>query len=278
MTRWPLAWLAAAPLAPWLIAQGRRVRRVVPVLPEPPGDRCGHWRVTSVSLARSVDRPRVRLLMLGDSSMAGVGAPHQQLALSGALGGLMHQPERTTERTTKGTTERATDGITEGVIEVVWQVHARTGLRVRDTRSWLSTAPQPWGADIAVIALGVNDATALQSATGFRADARRLIAHLQQDWGIPRVFWCGLPPVHRFVALPQPLRAVLGRKAVELDAVLRTLGSDYLPMPARLDDDWIASDGFHPGPLAYQAWARAIATDLQAAIFQAAGFRASIRR
>jgi lysophospholipase L1-like esterase len=49
-------------------------------------------------------------------------------------------------------------------------------------------------------------------------------------------------------------------------------------MPARLDDDWIASDGFHPGPLAYQAWARAIATDLQAAIFQAAGFRASIRR
>jgi lysophospholipase L1-like esterase len=72
--------------------------------------------------------------------------------------------------------------------------------------------------------------------------------------------------MHRFPALPQPLRAVLGRKAIELDAVLHELGQDYLPMPARLDPDWIAADGFHPGPQAYAAWAQQIAPGLRTAL------------
>jgi lysophospholipase L1-like esterase len=252
MSRWPLAWVAAAPIAPWLMVQGRRVRRVIPVLPEPPGDRHGRWRLAGPR-GRASTLP---VLLLGDSSMAGVGASHQHQALSGALGALVHQPE--------------------GSLEVAWQVQARTGWRTRDSLAALSAAAVAEHAAIVVVALGVNDVTALQSARGFRADVRRLSAYLRDIRGARRVFWCGLPPVHRFSALPQPLRAVLGRKAIELDAVLRALGPDYLPMPAQLDDDWIASDGFHPGPLAYQAWARAIAPDLREAIFQAAGFHASI--
>jgi lysophospholipase L1-like esterase len=252
MTRWPLAWLAAAPLAPWLIAQGRQVRRVIPLLPEPPGDREGRWCLMGPRASTTV-----RILFLGDSSMAGVGAAHQQQALSGALGALVHQPE--------------------GPLQVAWQIRARTGWRTRDSLAFLSSHDAPDQADMVVVALGVNDVTALQSARGFRADVNRLNTHLQARCGARQVFWCGLPPVHRFSALPQPLRSVLGRKAVELDAVLQALGSGYWPMPARFEDEWIASDGFHPGPLAYQAWARALAPQLRQAIFQAAGFHASIR-
>jgi lysophospholipase L1-like esterase len=252
MTRWPLAWLAAAPLAPWLIAQGRQVRRVIPLLPEPPGDRLGRW-----CLVGPPARTAVRILFLGDSSMAGVGAAHQQQALSGALGALVHRPE--------------------GQLQVDWRIWARTGWRTRDSLAGLASLDARDQADLVVVALGVNDVTALQSARGFRADVQRLNTHLQARFGARQVFWCGLPPVHRFSALPQPLRSVLGRKALELDAVLQALGPDYLPMPARFEDDWIASDGFHPGPLAYQAWAGAIAPILRHSIFQAAGFHASIR-
>jgi len=70
--------------------------------------------------------------------------------------------------------------------------------------------------------------------------------------------------------LPQPLRTVLGRKAIELDAVLRDFGADYAPMPAQLDDAWIATDGFHPGPRAYAAWAAQLAPQLSGALGQLA--------
>lgn len=253
MPRWPLAWLTAAPLAPWLIVQGRRVRRVVPLLPEPPGDRAGHWQL---DLGRPHDGSALRVLLLGDSSMAGVGAAHQHQALSGSLARVLHRPA--------------------GGQCVAWQLLARTGLRTQDVVPWLATVNPPVPCEIVVVALGVNDVTALQSATAFRRDVHRLIEHLRQTHRAQAVLWCGLPPVHRFAALPQPLRMVLGRKAIELDAVLRTLGSAYLPMPEMLADDWIASDGFHPGPKAYDAWAGAIAPVLHRTISQAVGFRASI--
>lgn len=289
--QWPLAWAAAAPLAPWLVLQGKRVRRTTLRLPEPPGPRHGQW---SIPLPARTDPDRhadaaeapetgvrpgftaLRMLLLGDSSMAGVGADHQSDALSGALGHALGAREMQQEDA--------------ACLVVQWQLVARTGLRTREMADLLTlsdqapvfgqtevTGPQGRAAsfgfvqrtgpvDLALVALGVNDATALQSASAFRREVLRLKAHLQDNLGVRRVLWSGLPPMHRFPALPQPLRAVLGRKAIELDAVLHELGPDYLPMPARLDPDWIAADGFHPGPQAYTAWAQQMAPRLRAAL------------
>ncbi len=66
---------ATIALGPLLLLQGRHVRRVTPVLPEPPGPRQG----------RSGAGPALRLLILGDSAAAGVGASTQGEALSGQL-------------------------------------------------------------------------------------------------------------------------------------------------------------------------------------------------
>lgn len=62
-------------LGPLLLLQGRRVRKTIPLLPEPPGERCGVQ-------GRG---PLLRLLLLGDSAAAGVGAGHQDAALVGNL-------------------------------------------------------------------------------------------------------------------------------------------------------------------------------------------------
>ena len=70
-----LSWLPILALAPLLFAQGVYVRRVTPRLPEAPGERSGV----------SGGGPALKLLILGDSAAAGVGASSQATALAGRL-------------------------------------------------------------------------------------------------------------------------------------------------------------------------------------------------
>src|SRR5829696_9767961 len=71
--------MASASLAPVFALQGRHVQRVTPRLPEPPGPRTGCEGAG----------PELRLLLLGDSAAAGVGAASQDEALSGRLVGAL---------------------------------------------------------------------------------------------------------------------------------------------------------------------------------------------
>lgn len=300
---WPLAWVAAGTLAPWLILQGRRVRRTTLELPEPSGARYGQWQLplagephaasplSSCSQSDPADPGafRLRLLLVGDSSMAGVGATHQSEALSGALmralqrGSAAHERLYDMQHGVRDDRPPGQCSQQRDALRVDWQMAARTGLRTRDMAAALPVLLQDRGPtqvssletparfapdhfDLALVALGVNDATALQSTRAFRRDVQAFRKRLGEHYGVRRILWSGLPPVHRFPALPQPLRAVLGRKAMELDAVLREFETDYVPMPARLDDAWIATDGFHPGPLAYEAWAAQLAPQLRATV------------
>ena len=90
------------------------------------------------------------------------------------------------------------------------------------------------------------------------------VAHQAQQ-----VILSALPPMHLFPALPQPLRWYLGRCATRLDRAQRrwvvsqpgceVVGADF-PMDLR----YMAHDGFHPGPLAYEAWAGALAGQIRA--------------
>src|SRR5512137_1353236 len=68
--------VARALLFPLLYAQAQGVRAGVEPLPEPPGPRAGR---------EGRGRDDIRLLVIGDSSAVGVGAPHQDLALARPL-------------------------------------------------------------------------------------------------------------------------------------------------------------------------------------------------
>lgn len=228
-------------LGPLLLWQGRQVRRVAMKLPEAAGPRQG---------VAGEGAPKCRLLVVGDSSAAGVGVEDQQQALAAPLAAAL--------------------GYRLGVA-VGWQLLATTGHTAADALQALKEATDLQQADVMVTALGVNDAVAQVRPASFlkRLDALHMLA--RQSVGVRYTLYSGLPPVSEFPLLPQPLRAMLGRDARRLDLALSRhvdgrADQAYAPLPVPPASgnvaDWIAVDGFHPGPLAYRAWAEALATRL----------------
>lgn len=152
--------LTTIALSPLLLAQGIATRRNTPVLPEPPGAREG----------TTGNGPALRLLVLGDSATAGVGAPHQDRALLGQLVSQLSAQHR-----------------------VEWQLLARTGHKTADTLTRLETIDAgPF--DVAVISLGVNDVMGLVGRRRWRAQQACLRELLRNRFDVSRIVISGLPP------------------------------------------------------------------------------------
>ncbi|MEY8839238.1 SGNH/GDSL hydrolase family protein, partial [Cribrihabitans sp. XS_ASV171] len=149
--------------------QGLAVRRRAVRLPEPEGPRAG----------RAGRGPNLRLLILGDSSAAGVGAGMQAQALSGQLVARLGRH-----------------------YAVSWQLEAMTGRTTADALAALDRVEGP--IDMAVTALGVNDVTRGVSRARFAEGQAALVERLQA-MGARRLVLSGVPPMERFPALPQPL-------------------------------------------------------------------------
>jgi len=231
--------LTAAKLAlgPLLLWQGRGVRQRALRLPEAQGGRVGVAGTGPV---------RLRLLIVGDSSAAGVGAATQAQALSGRL----------------------SDALAQRLdAAVAWQLVAQTGHTTRDAVKALKTWPlHP--ADVMVTALGVNDVVAQTPVRRWLADLDKLNWLARRRAGVHCVVHSGLPPMHSFPLLPQPLRWVLGNDARRYNKALASWvsGRDdrtMLPLPLAGEvaqpGTLMAEDGFHPGPAAYALWAEQLA-------------------
>ncbi|NDY93569.1 SGNH/GDSL hydrolase family protein [Ideonella livida] len=276
------SWLPKLLLAPWLLVQGRQVRRDALVLPEAAGPRAGLAVPEDTQASAAVETPPLlRLLVVGDSSAAGVGVDHQHQALAEPLASRL---------------AAALGG------PVAWQLIATTGHRASHARRALQNAVQAGRlqpADVLVTALGVNDVVAQTRPAAFLAELDALCALAAQHAGVRHVLHSALPPMGRFPLLPQPLRWALGRDARRLDHALRrhlarlplssTPRRQHLPLPelpppvlpataglpgpavtsaiTRTEGkppvpqppDWMARDGFHPGATGYAAWAQALA-------------------
>lgn len=222
---------------PVLLFQGKRVRRTALRLPEAAGRRTGLEGTTFGGAA-------LRLLVLGDSSAAGVGVEHQEQALAQPLA------QELAKRLAR---------------PVAWQLIAKSGVETAETLALLDAeALQP--ADVLVTALGVNDVTAQRSLDHFVGDYRRMLDAVRGRAGISLFVASGLPPMHLLPALPQPLRWYLGQCAYRLDhALQRWIAS--MPDARYLSLHWgaggdVASDGFHPGPLQYRRWAEKLAATI----------------
>lgn len=244
-------------LAPCLVWQGRRVRRRALRLPEAEGARAGWawpsatWPAAGAAADTAPAGPGhagvcKRLLVVGDSSAAGVGVAHQSQALAAplarALARHLGQP-------------------------VGWQLLATTGHTVADARRSLAQADlQP--ADWLVTALGVNDVVGQTRPQAFLSHLQSLHEQAVARAGVRCSFHSALPPMAQFPLLPQPLRWVLGRDARRLDQALQAELANWpdrchVPLPALptgpLPPGWLAEDGFHPGPLGYPAWVARLA-------------------
>lgn len=218
---------------PVLLVQALYLRKTVLRLPEPAGARNG-------TLGAG---PALRLLILGDSSAAGVGVDHQDDALLGQV------------------VRRLIPHV-----GVEYKLLAVTGSRTGDVLAWLDDLPRV-DFDVVVVALGVNDVTKGVSLRRWLRQQARLLDRLVQDFGAKHVVVSGLPPMRDFPLLPQPLRWVLGRQAARFDRALHKMvesrhDSTSITIDLRLGSHNMSPDGFHPGPAVYAAWADEVASQI----------------
>jgi len=222
---WGRSRLLAPVLAPILLPQGLYARRITPNMAEPTGARHGH----------SGTGPALRLLILGDSAAAGVGVTTQDQALSGHLVAALAQH-----------------------YSVSWRLLARTGDTSEQVIEHLNSL-ESQTFDVAMVSVGVNDVTGRTRDRDWRLNLAGIIANLQARFAVRHILFSGLPPMHIFPALPQPLRWWIGQRARELDSLMQEVATQHancqhFSTPVTFDHSYMADDGFHPGPLAYTHW------------------------
>ncbi len=219
-------------LSPLLVAQALHARRRVPRLPEAAGSRSG-----AVGSG-----PPLHLLVVGDSSAAGVGVQRQSQALAGPLA----------KRLAAATGTR-----------VHWRLVARSGVTSAQTLDLLR-AQGPVMADIAIVVSGVNDVVD-QVPSQRAVKAREALAdELRNRAGVRHVVFAPLPPVHQFPGLPRPLRWIAGADARRHDRALAAWAASrrdvsHADWGLQLNRGVMAADGLHPGAPAYRQCATMLA-------------------
>ncbi|MEM9971343.1 MAG: SGNH/GDSL hydrolase family protein, partial [Pseudomonadota bacterium] len=167
------------PQALWTAARASR-------LPEAAGDRAG---------VRGTGQ-RKSLLILGDSSAAGVGVTHQSDALAGHLA-----------------TELAR------AFTIHWRLVARSGETVKRARRAVASLPSE-ETDFVLIALGVNDVKNGVSARNWAGGYASLLEEIAAKFGPGIICVSGVPHLRDFPILPRPLNAVLGDRSKLFDTLL----------------------------------------------------------
>lgn len=159
-------------LAPILLIQGLYVRKTIIKLPEASGARAG----------QRGDGPTLKLLILGDSAAAGVGAACQEQALSGSVVKAL-----------------------ESHFTVQWTLLAKTGETTDSMRIQLMQADLD-AFDVVLISLGVNDTTSGKSVQMYEQQTVALIQQLKNQLDAEHIIFSGLPPMGNF--LPFPIHCV----------------------------------------------------------------------
>ena len=139
------ACLLTAPLLPILWWQGHHVRKHTPRLPEAAGPTVGTIAAGGVPF---------RLLVMGESTVAGVGAPDHAHALAGQIAAAL--------ATRTGRT-------------VHWRAVGKIGATARVARTLLVPEVPPAPVDMIVLALGVNDVLRFHAPGRWTRDLTQLI-------------------------------------------------------------------------------------------------------
>ncbi|MFZ5957426.1 SGNH/GDSL hydrolase family protein [Pseudomonas knackmussii] len=234
-----LAWWAAAlPLMPLVLPLAVRTRRTALRL-SPAAGACEGLAGAEFS------GEALRLLLLGESTVAGVGASCLDFALAGrlalALASRLQRP-------------------------VAWRALGENGITAGEAcERLLPEADARY--DLVALVFGVNDTTHFSSSQRWLASMQQLIEHFQASGA--RVVCTAVPPLQHFTALPWLLRQLLGWRAALLDrqlqALAATAGAGFCAVGLEMQPQYLAIDGYHPSALGYQVWGEHLAEWLVAA-------------
>ncbi len=229
-------------LSPLLVAQGIYTRIRTPRLNDATGATEG---------IITAENPPIRLLVFGESTVAGMGALTHEEALTGQTAKFLSEK---TDRT------------------VQWNAIGLSGVTAKRAVNELVPQIKKENVDVVIMAIGVNDTMKLNSPRRWTKDLSCLISAIRERTGDVPVFFSAIPPVEKFPALPQPLRGVLGLRAKVLDRAaqryLPTLSSvNYVSININGGNELFCEDGFHPSVLLYEKWGEQLA-EVTSKLFQ----------
>jgi lysophospholipase L1-like esterase len=190
----------------------------------------------------------LNLLALGDSIVVGVGVRDTREAMPSQLAASLAD---------------------ELGCAVHWQARGSNGAATTDLLASLEQADLHAAPDLVVISNGINDVTGLASTRTFSDGKQRLYQALADRFPNAVLAQLGMPPMHLFPALPQPLRGLLGERAAAFDARLARLALQYanlrhFPFTRLPPVEMFASDGYHPNEAGIKAWVEGLAPPMAA--------------
>ncbi|MEM7054917.1 MAG: SGNH/GDSL hydrolase family protein [Pseudomonadota bacterium] len=223
-------------LFPFVLPQAMWVRKSAPRFKDADGERFG---------IVGEGRP-LKLVAIGDSIIAGVGATMMDKALVGqtacSLADQMHT-------------------------SVQWKAVGKTGITSAGVvRKLVPQLPKD-APEFMIVSVGVNDVTSLTTIQAWTENLHALLSELHQYAPDAVIAFAGLPPLGRFPLLPQPLRTLLGWRAQLLDQAAAEVIQNHhyavdVPLSFDLQPENFSADGYHPNEDSYIEYGRLMAEAL----------------
>lgn len=230
------------PLLPLMYLQGEKIKARVPRLPEAKGVN-GFCSVSS--------KKTLRILTIGESTIAGVGVETHQEGFTGAL---------------------AFELATKLKTNIDWKVYAKSGYTARRVQEKIIDLITEKSIDFVVIGLGGNDAFELNTPRKWNKDVRELIKSIRLKFkGVPIVF-INMPPIKDFPAFTSLIKFTIGNLVTILGKEVEKIVKDFENVyyytrnvscvdlierfNLKIEPDDCFSDGVHPSKKTYQIWAK----------------------
>jgi lysophospholipase L1-like esterase len=184
----------------------------------------------------------IRLLILGDSSAAGVGVDAIDKSFAGFL------PRLLSERSGRPVHAR------------IAGMNSATAAHIRD-----HAVPhiEPRDFDYIALNIGTNDAKNFHTGRRFCRDFGTLLYALKARFPHATIIWSGVLDLEKVPALPRPLARILGIRSRIIDANGRALCHERGALAPH--GDWrsvaenFSEDGFHASEQGYREWAESVA-------------------
>lgn len=237
--------ILALPVLPIMYVQARIIKAKFPKLPEAEG--------VKGFVTKNIHK-RLRILAIGESSIAGVGVETHEEGFTGTLA-------------------RELSAFLNATVE--WKVYAKRGYTAKKVEESIVPQIVEKEVDLVVVGLGGNDTFQLNNPKRWKKDVQRLIQSLKEKFSDTPIVFINMPPIKELPAFTKLIKMVLGSLgeilAEELDKLVHHHKDTYYYSNRITMMDWIErfnvpaenaiffSDGVHPSKLAYQVWARDVA-------------------
>lgn len=231
--RFVMGGLLIAPFAPLLYLQGQITRWKVGLLPDAGGAKHGKC---------GIGRETAKLFVLGESTVAGLGARNHELALAGQFA------LRLSARIGRS---------------VEWKVLGKNGVTARRVIDELVPQMPREQFDYILLGIGGNDVMKLSSPAKWRRDMVELLGILQAKNPAAVIFITNCPMIIASPIMPFPIKPILWKLSrmhneniIEFTRKMKDVF--YYRQPTDLRLKGFFADGIHPSEQGYSDWADAM--------------------